>query len=232
MKQQRHGTNRPARFAVLAVTVVAGMLFGISVKFSHQNPAVTDTDLQKLVESRQDEVKALEANNAQMRNEIEALLQGEVAIASPLGATDLTGPGIRVELSDAPSEYQPADNIDPGDLVVHQGDIDAVLNALWAGGAEAVSVQGVRIDATTPVRCIGNVILIGSSSFAPPYRIEAIGEPDTLLRGLGSDPQVKIYTEYSAVYGLGWDVTTAERLVMPALPEGNTLQYAQKMGES
>ena len=60
-------------------------------------------------------------------------------------------------LSDAPTDSIP-DNVNPNDLVIHQQDIDDVMNAMWEGGAEAMTVQGVRIAPRTVVRCIGNVI--------------------------------------------------------------------------
>lgn len=202
----------------------------MSVNLANKKPTLMDFDLHRLISEKQVTNAELEDRVASTQLAISDRLESEVAVASPFRATDLTGPGLRVELDDAPQDYQPVGDIDPNDLVVHQGDIDAVLNALWAGQAEAISVQGVRIGPTTPVRCIGNVILVGSASFAPPYQIEAIGDPVQLSQSLTQDPQVQIYIRYSEAYGLGWKVVDVEAIQMPALPEGSGTQYAQALG--
>src|SRR5690606_41382455 len=64
----------------------------------------------------------------------------------------------------------------PDDLVVHQQDLEAVINALWAGGAEALMVQDQRITSLSSVRCVGNVLLLHGRHYSPPYRISAIGD--------------------------------------------------------
>ena len=64
------------------------------------------------------------------------------------------------------------------------------MNALWAGGAEAMTVQGVRITNRTVIRCIGNVILVDGTSYSPPYVIQAIGDPDTLRATVTANPRI------------------------------------------
>ena len=56
----------------------------------------------------------------------------------------------------------------PDDLVVHQQDIQGVVNALWAGGAEAMTLMGQRVIATTAVRCVGNTLLLHGAVYSPP----------------------------------------------------------------
>ena len=55
---------------------------------------------------------------------------------------------------------------------------------MFAAGAEAVSVNGQRIVATTEVTCAGNVIMINGVRQAPTFKILAIGDPATLEGGL------------------------------------------------
>ena len=64
------------------------------------------------------------------------------------GFTPVTGPPVTVTLDDAPASIT-ADGVDPDLLVVHQQDIQAVVNALWRGGAEAMTIQGQRVISTT-----------------------------------------------------------------------------------
>ena len=129
-------------------------------------------------------------------------------------------------LDDAPADFQLEDSISVNDAIVHQQDVDAVMNALWLGGAEAMSVQGVRITASTPVRCVGNVILVGVRSFAPPYRIAAIGNVAGMTAALDGDESVRLYREDAARYQMGWDVTVADRVTVPAANQLSSLQFA------
>ena len=61
-----------------------------------------------------------------------------------------------------------AAGVDPNQLVVHQSDLQAVVNALWAGGAEAMTIAGQRVIATSAVRCVGNTLLLNGEVFSPP----------------------------------------------------------------
>ncbi len=67
---------------------------------------------------------------------------------APAGLTPLSGPGLTVTLSDAPAEVINSSSQPIELMIVHQQDIQAVLNAMWKGGAEAVTVQGKRVVST------------------------------------------------------------------------------------
>src|SRR4029434_10732928 len=96
------------------------------------------------------------------------------------GLTAVAGPAVTVTLSDAPASVV-ADGIDPDLLVVHQQDIQAVVNALWSGGAEAMTIQGQRVVSTTGIKCVGNVVILHGVPYSPPYRISAIGPTGQML---------------------------------------------------
>ena len=87
-------------------------------------------------------------------------------------------PGSSSSLTDAPI---PASGVPDGytadDYVVHEQDVQAVMNALWAGGAEAIAVMDQRIIATSAVRCVGNTLLLHGRVYAPPYTVTAVGPP-------------------------------------------------------
>src|SRR5699024_8063114 len=98
------------------------------------------------------------------------------------GLGPLTGPGLTVTLTDATRDAAgdyPA-GARPDDLVVHQQDVQAVLNALWAGGADAIQVQDQRVTTTSAPLCIGNTLLLGGRTYSPPYVIKAIGPVDAM----------------------------------------------------
>lgn len=145
-------------------------------------------------------------------------LQREVdAVTAPAGVTPLAGPGVAVTLSDSGA---PVDSVsDSNDLVVHEQDLQAVVNALWAGGADGMSVAGQRVVATTAIRCVGNVLLLGGRTHSPPYVVEAIGDAALLRAALDRDPAVTGYRTAARDFGLGFEVRDAPDLVLPGQPE-------------
>lgn len=143
-------------------------------------------------------------------------------LAGPVGAAAVRGPALTVELNDAPASsrhgpYPPGVAAPgPDDLVVHQQDVQAVVNALWAGGAEAMTIMDRRVTARTAVRCVGNTLLLGGEVFSPPFRITAIGDIAALRAHLRDDPQVTIYRQYVSAYRLGYRVTENPDARLPA----------------
>src|SRR5699024_6692749 len=136
------------------------------------------------------------------------------------GAVPVTGPGLRVALDDAPP--QPVGSTIPADtLVVHQQDLEAVINALWAGGAEAMTLQGQRVLTPTAFRCVGNVLSLHGRVYSPPYVVEAIGDPAALAAALDASDAIATYREWVDAVGLGWDVSTQDNLDMPARTVAN-----------
>ena len=100
------------------------------------------------------------------------------------------------------------------------------MNALWSGGAEAMTVQGVRITSRTVIRCIGNVILVDGTSYSPPYVIQAIGDPATLRATVTANPRMVNYQAYVSKYGLGWDMQTKDSLSFAPATTSLTVNYA------
>ncbi len=87
----------------------------------------------------------------------------------------------------------PADGVDANQLVVHQSDLQAVVNALWAGGAEAMTIAGQRVIATSAVRCVGNTLLLNGEVFSPPFRVAAIGPYGHNADALDRSPGVHLF---------------------------------------
>ncbi|HET6816966.1 MAG TPA: DUF881 domain-containing protein [Mycobacteriales bacterium] len=140
-------------------------------------------------------------------------------LAAAAGLTPVTGPAVTVALDDVPRSEQQRDlaaGARPDDLVIHQQDVQGVVNALWAGGAEAMTVMGERVIATTAVRCVGNTLLLRGRVFSPPFTITAVGDVSRMQQALAADPAVQIFQQYVAVYGLGYTLTTSPRTTLPA----------------
>lgn len=220
------------KLLLLGAMVAAGFLFGVAGEHARHAPSTLGLDLPQLVKQRQADIELREEALLGLVGEInmvvaQASTSATPAAEEPWATRAVSGPGMRVELFDAPAEVVTDGRVAANDLVVHQQDVDAVMNALWRGGAEAMAIQGLRISSSTPVRCIGNVILVGGSSFAPPYRIDAIGDPQALAQALEEDPQIQIYRQYVDAYGIGWKTETLREVTIPPLSDGYSFRHAR-----
>ena len=98
------------------------------------------------------------------------------------GTVAMEGPGLEIKMEDG--DVVDPENTDQNLFVVHQNDVLKVLNELKAAGAEAISVNGQRVVATSEIRCAGNTISINNTRTAAPFVIRAIGDPAQLESGL------------------------------------------------
>ncbi len=148
----------------------------------------------------------------------------------PAGLEPMRGQGVTITLDDAPDAVADTVTDDVTNLVVHQQDIQAVANALWAGGARAMTIQGQRVVSTTGIRCVGNTVVLHDVPYAPPYVITAIGPPDQLLDSVNVSPYIGFYLQAVAAFQLGWEVTIEPDLEMPGYTGSVELDYAQPAG--
>jgi uncharacterized protein YlxW (UPF0749 family) len=236
-----HRRRRPARgtLSVAVVLALAGALFAANAKFARsaegdRNPE----DLAGLTSGEVGRVDRLTTQVDDLRSEVDALTEAandaagnEVGSPSAAylvegGPLPVTGPGLTVILDDAPQDQAGLDGVNPDVLVVHQQDIQAVMNALWAGGAEAMALMDQRVISTSAFRCVGNVLRLQGQVYSPPYRVRAVGDPQRLRQALELSPEVSAYRADAATVGLGWDVTGHERLNLPAYAGATELQFA------
>lgn len=141
------------------------------------------------------------------------------------GVTELTGPGVEVTLNDSSTSLRPGEN--PNLFVLHDEDILKVLNELRAAGAEAISISGQRVLATTEVRCNGPTILLNKKRLAPPYIISAIGNPDTLENSLKMRGGVAETLQY---WGIQVVVKKLPQVTVPAYNGALKFEYAGASG--
>ncbi len=147
-------------------------------------------------------------------------------LETPTGLTAQDGPGVRVTLTDAPRSVNPKD-VDPNLLVVHQQDIQAFVNALWAGGAEAISLQGQRLISTTGIKCVGNTVVLDGVPYSPPYVIEAIGPGSKMKDEISRSPETTSYRLYVQIYKLGLKIETLDDINIKAYGGPVSLRYAR-----
>jgi uncharacterized protein YlxW (UPF0749 family) len=231
------------RLATPVVGVLSGALFVVSAHSSEGTDLRPGryTDLASLVRSDAGQVDALKKRVADLNDEVSRLSRSvgnkHVAkvnrradsIKAPAGLTAASGPGVTVTLSDAPqgtSENTP-DNLNL--LLVHQQDIQAVVNAMWKGGAQAITIQGQRVVSTTGIRCIGNSVQLQGVPYSQPYVIAAVGDVATLTDALAKDAYLQVYRQDAADpdINVGWDERVQTNVVAPAYDGLLGLSYAK-----
>jgi uncharacterized protein YlxW (UPF0749 family) len=210
----------PWRFGVPLVCLLAGLLLAATHGVSG-GAEIRRSDAPRLVDlvrEAQSSVNRLRAERDGLANKIDsmhgrfpdaalaAMLRRSAELAGEAGTDPVHGPGLVVTLQDAQRDANgrfPRD-ASPDDLVVHQQDIQAVLNALWSAGAEAIQMQDQRIIATSVPRCVGNTLLLNGRTYSPPYTITAIGNAAAMQAALAAAPLVTLYKQYVVRFGLGY----------------------------
>jgi uncharacterized protein YlxW (UPF0749 family) len=224
----RRNRNRGplARTLTAAVCALAGLMIIISALHAQGTdlrPA-RNTDLVSLVQAQSRHNSELTRQVTALREEVDGLAArtsersdraADLARrADRVGLTPVTGPAVTVTLDDAPSSVA-ANGIEPDLLVVHQQDIQAVVNAFWSGGAEAMTIQGKRVISTTAVKCVGNTVVLHGIPYGPPYEISAIGDQARLHAALAESEPIQIYQQYVESYGLVFEEESKARVNFP-----------------
>jgi uncharacterized protein YlxW (UPF0749 family) len=111
--------------------------------------------------------------------------------------------------------------------VVHQQDVQAVVNALWRGGAEGVQVMDQRLIATSAVRCVGNTLILAGRVYSPPFVITAVGDPDRLSRALATEPGVQLFRDFVPIAGLGYDERRLDDVTLVASPGPPPIEWVR-----
>ena len=214
--------------------MLAGLLFAASASTAQGTDlrAGRFSDLTGLIDDASKSVRRQEQEATALRREVSEATQGAAYTSSTvaaekarsdrlLGAAGLEavkGPGLSVSLDDAPTrrDGQAPASENPDDLVVHQQDVQSVINALWSGGAEAMTLMGERIVSTSAVRCVGNTLLVQGRLIGPPFVIKAIGDVRGMRAALRVEPGVALFQRYVDDYGLRFDVVSVATLHLPA----------------
>ncbi|HEX4977865.1 MAG TPA: DUF881 domain-containing protein [Nocardioides sp.] len=236
----------PTRWRLLAPAtfVLAGALFVASANTA----GGTDirggriTDLAGLARAETDKLAELRNEQARLAAEVEVLsdqlagtssevVERAQALREPAGLAPVRGPGLTVTLTDAPDAVIESAETEIENLVVHQQDIQAVVNALWAGGAEAMTVQGQRVVSTTGIRCVGNTVVLHDVPYAPPYVISAIGPTEQMSAAIDASPYIGFYLQVVEQYQLGWDLRIEEELEMPGYVGSTALEHARPVAD-
>jgi uncharacterized protein YlxW (UPF0749 family) len=236
------------RFGVPVVSLLAGLLLSATYGVSGGDE-IRRSDAPRLVDlvrEAQQSVDRLTAQRDSLVTTIDshhggspgadaalaAITDKSARLAADAGLDPMRGPGLVVTLNDAQRDAEgrfPRD-ASPDDLVVHQQDIEAVLNALWSAGAEGIQMQDQRIIGTSAPRCVGNTLLLNGRTYSPPYVVTAIGDPAAMQAALEASPLVTLYKQYVVRFGLGYSEESRTEVELVGHTEPVRMQFAKPAG--
>jgi uncharacterized protein YlxW (UPF0749 family) len=213
--------------ALVAVCTLLGFLLvttAESTTAANRAQAPEKSRLIGLIQARRSEVGDLDAAVSKLRSEVAAetvkatkrsrQAKDAAAVVARLnaeaGTTALKGRGVVVSLSD--SKRTPPSTGDAGAYQIHDSDLQLVVNALFAAGAEAVAVNDSRVVATTAIRAAGDTIVVNFRPLTPPYKVVGIGA--SAVRFNRSDIAGR-FAKWTKLFGLGFSVKGNQQLTLP-----------------
>ncbi|HEX6870354.1 MAG TPA: DUF881 domain-containing protein [Micromonosporaceae bacterium] len=237
--------RRRAALILRTVTLIAtGFLLAIAyreVVATEPARAVAHAGLVEEVKAAQRRTDDLQQRSDQLRREVTAAQQAALGSASEelrriqeqeaaTGLVAVHGPGAVVRLADAPVPIDPTTGKPSGAEVSRVLDVDlqAVVNALWAAGAEAIAVNGQRLATTSTIRKAGNAVLVDFRPVTSPYDVAAIG-PDDLADRFNASATAAAMRALVEQYGLGMATRSEDDLRLPAASTP-ALRYARPAG--
>ncbi|KAB7788792.1 DUF881 domain-containing protein [Bifidobacterium cebidarum] len=242
--QGKHSARRSMLSGVAAFVLIALTGFLLSTNVRVNRTTTVNNDTADLVEHSVAEVSQLQADVNDLQKQVNNLTDAINATGSDSSgdangsgssdtssdATDggdsslmlpaLSGEGVTVTLDDSPLwENAVNDNgttANINDYVIHQQDVESVVNALWAGGAEAMKIMDQRVLFNSAVICSGNVLSIHGKKYAPPFTISAIGDPTAMRKALNDSKAITILKQYVSAFGIGYKVENKDNLQFEA----------------
>ena len=213
---------RASLAGVLAIVGFLTLVASNGVKEAKRGAESRRAGLVKLIHTRQDEVDSLGKQLVRLRADIVTARRRLSATSADdarrlrevqtwAGTTPMAGPGLEIRLSESHREAKT--EADRESLSVHDVDLQLVVNALWAAGAEAVAVNGQRLVSTSPIRAAGETITVNFRPLVPPYKVEAIGGDK---KEFERSAVAQHFRQWVADYGLGFSVRSRSKVVAPA----------------
>ena len=197
----------------------------LSARAAEEEQQPRRAELVGLIEERRDLVGELDVEVERLRAQVtkaqdaaaerssaDAAASAELSSLSQIaGTVAVRGRGVVVRLDN--SNRQPASPDQAGAYLIHDADLQLVINGLFAAGAEALDVNGSRVVATTPVRAAGDTIVVNFRPLSPPYVVEAIGAD----RERFDDTEIaRRFKRWSTLFGLGYRVEEKDDITVEA----------------
>jgi uncharacterized protein YlxW (UPF0749 family) len=221
----RGGSRRVAAVVVAAFGLLVATAFVQTSRNSDVADAGRATLISRLESERerlaaqQEAAAGLRAANSELEEEVgrladteqEALVRNR-RLQVRTGFVAVSGPGVRITVTDRP---------DP-DLVerVQAVDLRLLINGLWEAGAEAISVNGLRLTARSAVSTSGSATELNDRGVTSPYVVEAVGDTRTLSGRLFDTTTGLGFVASAQTYGYTYTVDNVAELSLPAGPPG------------
>ncbi len=236
----RFGVPIVCLFAGLLLSTTHGVADGAEIRRSDAPRLVdlvreTSAGVDRLTAQRDALVAGMETHHGGSPGAeaaLAAITHRSDVLAEQVGLDPLRGPGLVVTLDDAQRDADGRYPVDasPDDLVVHQQDIQAVLNALWSAGAEGIQMQDQRIIATSAPLCVGNTLLLDDRTYSPPYVVTAVGDPVAMQAALSAAPLVTLYKQYVLRFQLGYSEEVRDDVELAGYTAPVRMRYAKPAG--
>ena len=232
---------------VIVTTCLLGLLMGLAssaIRGTETTKSQARAQLVAEIEQRQDAADALTARTLALRGEVTALENTALEATSPAtrerletvsvaaGAVEVRGPAFVVTLDDAPktddpsgADANPRTSSGNNDGKVISRDVQIVANSLWEAGAEAISINGQRLTATSAIRFAGDAILVDYRPLARPYVITAIGQPGQLPATFADGSGGTYLSTLTNSFGIKATTAVRDTATVPA-SSLTTLRYA------
>lgn len=222
----------------IAVFGLTGLVIGVilAMQFNTDAPLesgfLTDEIVAKdrLIKDYTDEQDYLKNRIVTLRNQIEEVqvltdTQAESSNTDTLeklkklvGLSEISGAGIEIVLDDGPAGKRASVDVSDEELV-QAGDLRDLINVLWAGHAEAVSINGQRIIATSAIVSVGTTILVNNSHMAPPFVINAIGDTEAMRQRIDDNPLLEDLFKRSKKNNVIFQIAVKKMMTIPVYNE-------------
>jgi len=214
----------PRRTAAV-VLLVFGLLVTVAAVQTSRNASVNDASRASLIEQvnlrrasladLQRELSREQGRGLTLRSRLTTISTSERALQARLqrlegrtGFGAVRGPGIEATVANAPDAG--------GTELIRDSDLALLTDALWAAGAEAISVNGERLTVLSAFRNVGVGVLVNSHPLTPPYTFSVVGDPDTLPANLLSSSVGGQWYALKDSLGLRFDVKDGGTMTLPA----------------
>lgn len=204
-----------------------------------RNDAARRSQLILLIDQRRNDVTALTTQSLQLRQQLATLHRPFIGDTNGADAADqagqaaglvaMRGQGLRLVVTGAKSSPGAdfGERVDVEATRIHDSDLRLIVNALWTANAEAVSVNGQRIVATTPIRGAGETITVNFHPLAPPYEINAIGADEKTFK---ASRIAKDFRRWNEAFGVKLTISERDDLRVPAFAGRVRISLARVVG--
>jgi uncharacterized protein YlxW (UPF0749 family) len=190
------------------------------------------------IEEAEDRVRTFQERSEGSRSELEALNEALAVARLASGLDEVRGPGAVIEIAD--SQRPVPEGESPTNYIVLVDDIRDIVTALWASGAEAITISGgavadgppaERLVSSTSIYGAGSAILVNDVPLSPPYRIEAIGPDGLRDRTLAHPSYLARVARRIDAYGLQFASEARDELTLPAFIGNTRLRWGTPIPE-